>query len=94
MKNWDFHQDSIYALDVSDNFKKILTGSRNGEIYITDLSRGAYTKIDNLKEPITSVALSSDNDLSIFASTSKGNIYEYVYIILNSVLKLIQLSQN
>ena len=77
LKNWEFHEDSIYSLAVNDNFSRIVTGSRKGEIYITDLPKGAFTKVDNIKEQITSIALKCDGDLMIYASSTANKIYEY-----------------
>ncbi len=83
MKNWEFHNDSIYSLSVSDHFTKIVTGSRNGEIYLTDLTKGAYTKVDNVKDQITSIALKTGNDFVIYATTAGNKIHEYVINIKN-----------
>jgi WD40 repeat protein len=87
LKNWEFHNDSIFSLSVSDNFTKIVTGGKNGEIYLTDLAKGAYTKVDNVRDPVISLALKSYNDFAIYASTSGNKLYEYVIITNFSQLK-------
>lgn len=78
LKNWEFHTDSIHSLFINQGFNKILTGSRNGEIYMTDLSRGCYVKLDKLNEPITCLAM--NNNFDIIACTSQSKILEYVRI--------------
>ncbi len=82
LKNWDYHQDSVYSLSISDNFTKFISGSKNGEIYFTDIMKSVYCKIAKQNEPITSLALS--NNLDILATTSNSKIYEFVNnIIIN-----------
>jgi hypothetical protein len=76
LKNWEFHQDSVHSLFINPGFNKILSGSRNGEIYMTDLSRGCFCKIDKVNEPITSLAM--NNNFDILACTSQSKIFEYV----------------
>lgn len=78
LKNWEFHTDSVHSLFVNDTFTKILTGSKNGEIFLTDLSRSVFCKIDTVNEPITSLAM-SDN-LEIYAATSQNKLFEYVVV--------------
>lgn len=57
---------------------KVLTGSKNGEIYLTDLNRSIFCRIDKLenKESIVSLAISSNNT-QIFCSTANC-LREYV----------------
>src|SRR4051812_137081 len=75
LKNWDFHQDSIHCLHVNDSFSKVLTGSRSGEIFLTDLSKNFFCRIDKLNEPITALSMSSS--LDIYAATSNNKLMEY-----------------
>jgi hypothetical protein len=75
LKTWDYHKDSIHALAVADNFKRVITGSKDGEIFMIDLTRGPYTKIDTLPEGVISLAI--DDGLNFYASTARG-LYEYV----------------
>ncbi len=84
LKNWEFHNDSIFSLGVSEGFTKIVTGGKNGEIFVTDLTKGAYTKVDNVGEHVTSVALKTTGDFTILASTSGNKIHEYVKNINSS----------
>jgi hypothetical protein len=79
LKNWDFHQDSVHSLWVSDGFNRFLTGGRNGEIFMTDLVKGCYCKIDKINEPITSIAM--NGNMEIIASTSNSKMYEYVSLV-------------
>ena len=66
----------IHSLYVNDNFSKFITGSKNGEIYLTDIYKSCYCKVDKIEnEPITSLTM-TDN-LDIIATTSKNKIYEY-----------------
>ncbi len=76
LKNWDYHQDSVHSLYVNENFTKVLTGSRIGEVYLTDLSTGCFCKIDNVGEAVTSLAM--NKELDILCTTSQSKIYEYV----------------
>ena len=76
IKNWEFHEDSVHSLYVTEGFNRFLTGGKNGEIFMTDLSRGCYCKIDMVNEPITSLAMNSN--MEIIASTADNKIYEYV----------------
>lgn len=76
LRNWEFHQDSVHSIFVNDTFSRILTGSKNGEIFMTDLARSLFTKIDHVEEPITSLAMTKN--LKIYAATSKNSLYEYV----------------
>lgn len=77
LKNWEFHQDSVHSLFVNDNFTRILTGCKSGEIFLTDIARNCYCKIDRLNEPITSMVLTKN--LEIMASTSRNKLYEYKF---------------
>jgi hypothetical protein len=81
VKNYDYHADSVNCLYVNEGFNRFLTGGKNGEIFMTDLARGCYCKIDEVDDPITSIVMNSK--MEILASTSKNKIYEYVreYII-------------
>jgi hypothetical protein len=76
LKNWEFHEDSVHSLWVSDGFNRLISGGRNGEIYMTDLVRGCYSKIDKVGEPVTSLAM--NGNMEIIASTANSKIYEYV----------------
>jgi WD40 repeat protein len=77
IKSWDFHKDSINCLFINENFSKILTGSINGELYLTDLSRNAYSLIDNLENQ-SIISVSMNQNFEIFASTDKNRVYNYV----------------
>jgi WD40 repeat protein len=81
LKNWEFHNDSIFSLSVSDNFTKIVTGGRNGEIFLTDLAKGVYTKVDNVRDQITSVAIKTSGEFAIYASSAGNKLYEYVNLV-------------
>ncbi len=77
IKSWDFHKDSINCLFINENFSKILTGSKNGELYMTDLTRNTYSLIDKLdNQSIISIAM--NQNFEIFASTDKSRVYNYV----------------
>lgn len=93
LKNWEFHQDSIHSITTNDNFTRVLTGSRTGEIYLTDLSRGCYCLIDKTNEPITSLALNKNNE--IYAATSQNKLIEYkIKINKKSKQNSVNLSNN
>ena len=81
LKNFDFHKDdSVMAMSCNKDFTKMVTGSRKGEIFFTDIAKSIYCRMDNLKEEsILSLALSNDSQY-IFATTSKNKLIEYVYI--------------
>jgi WD40 repeat protein len=77
IKSWDIHTDSINSLFINENFSKILTGSKNGELYLTDLSRNTYSLIDKLEnESIISIAM--NQNFEIFTATDKSRMYYYV----------------
>ncbi len=54
----------------------MITGSRNGEIVLTDLPRSCYSKLDKIGEAITSIGMNSR--LEILVSTANSRLYEYV----------------
>jgi hypothetical protein len=76
LKNWEYYQDSVQSLFINNNFNRMLTGSKSGEIYLTDLPRSCYCKIEKVGQPITSLAMNSNSD--ILASTADSKLYEYV----------------
>ena len=79
LKNLEFHTDSIQALFINDNFNKILSGSRNGEIFLTTLPLGCYYQIDNIDQHVTSLCMNEfENNFSILSSTANSKILEYV----------------
>ena len=79
MHNYEFHTDSIVAMKTNETLTKVLTGSSNGEIYMTDLNKSKYCRIDKIEgESILSLAISSDNT-QLFCST-KNDFREYVRI--------------
>jgi hypothetical protein len=59
----------------------MFTGSRNGEIFLTDIGRGCFSKIDKINENITSI-ICNDN-MEILASTAQNRIFEYVLLSLS-----------
>lgn len=67
-------------MTIDNNFNKIFTGSKNGDLSFIDLPSGSYFKIDNLKDNITSIGL--NNNFDIIASTSNSKLYEYVKILI------------
>jgi hypothetical protein len=79
LKTWDFHKDSIHGLAVTKNFKRVLTGGKDGDLFMIDLARGPYTKIDTLPEGVISLAI--DEEMNFYAGTARG-LYEYVKIIV------------
>lgn len=85
LKNWDFYQDSVQSVCINDTFTKMLTGSRNGDLYLTDIPRSCFCKIDNLREPVISLAMSNSKDrnkeINIFASTAGNKLYEYKFSV-------------
>jgi len=77
LKNWDFHTDSIHSLFVNEYFNKVITGSKNGEIFLTDLSKNCYCLIDYVKnENIISVAMNENNQ--ILVGSDKSKLLQYV----------------
>jgi len=77
LKNWDFHTDAIHSLFINEYFTKLITGSKNGEIYLTDLSKNSYCSIDFIKnENIISIAMNQKNE--IFVGTDKSKLLQYV----------------
>ncbi len=77
LKNWDFHTDSIHSLFVNNYFTKLITGSKNGELYLTDISKNSYCLIDSVKnENIISIAMNNKNEL--FVGTDKSKLLQYV----------------
>ena len=76
LKSFDFHTDSVTAMTTNNSMTKLITGSRNGEIYVTDLQRISFTKLDTVLDPITSICVNSNYDLLCATSTCK--LYEYV----------------
>ncbi len=78
LHNYEFHSDSILTMTTNNSLTKILTGTKNGEIVLTDLNNSKYCKIDKIpnNEAVLSLALSFDNT-QVFCST-KNEIKEYV----------------
>jgi hypothetical protein len=74
LKHWEFHTDSIHSLYVNEGFNKILSGSRNGEVYLTDLTMGCYCNLTKKQGIITSLFMSSSTN--ILLSTSQGELHE------------------
>lgn len=81
LKNYEFHKDeSVTSLCCNKEFTRMVTGSRKGEIYLTDVLKSIYCKVDNLKEEsILSLAINNDAQF-IYATTSKNKLIEYVDI--------------
>ena len=77
LKNWDFHTDAIHSLYVNEYFTKLITGSKNGELYLTDISKNCYCPIDQLKnESIISIAMNDKNQ--VLVGTDKNKLVQYV----------------
>lgn len=77
LKSWDFHTDAIHSLYVNDYFTKLITGSKNGELFLTDISRNCYCAIDQIKnENIISIAMNDKNQVLI--GTDKSKLVQYV----------------
>ena len=68
------------AMSLNKDFTKMVTGSRKGEIFFTDITKSIYSRLDNLKdECILSLAVSNDAQY-IYATTSKNKLIEYVIV--------------
>jgi len=77
LKNWDFHTDAIHSLYVNDYFTKLITGSRNGELYLTDITKNCYCAIDQLKnESILSITMNEKSQ--VLVGTDKSKLVQYV----------------
>jgi len=77
LKNWDFHTDAIHSLYVNDYFTKLITGSRNGELYLTDITKNCYCAIDQLKnESILSITMNENSQ--VLVGTDKSKLVQYV----------------
>jgi len=76
LKNWEFHSDTVSSIFINETNNQMLTASRNGEIILTDINRGCFMKIDNVKESVTSIGMNSN--LDIIVTTSGSKLYEYV----------------
>jgi WD40 repeat protein len=79
LKNYEFHKDdSVMAMCCNRDFTKMVSGSRKGEIFFTDITKSIYSRLDNLKdECILSLAISNDANY-IYATSSKNKLIEYV----------------
>lgn len=79
IKNWDFHTDAIHSLFVNEYFTKLITGSKNGELYLTDISKNCFCSIDQINnESIISIAMNEKNQ--ILVGTDKSKLMQYVKI--------------
>lgn len=77
LKSWDFHTDAIHSLFVNEYFTKILTGGKNGEIFLTDTVKNSYCQLDCIKdEGIISLAMNDRHQ--IFVGTDKNKLINYV----------------
>lgn len=91
LHSYEMHTSSILSMKTSESFSKIITGSSNGEIFMTDLNKSKYCKIDivegyeNKPESIISLEISKDNT-QIYCSTI-NSFLQYV-ILFNTHLNL------
>jgi hypothetical protein len=74
LKHWEFHTDSIHSLYVNEGFNKILSGSKNGEVYMTDMTIGCFCKLTKKQGIITSLFM--DSSTNILVSTSQGELHQ------------------
>jgi len=77
LKNWDFHTDAIHSLYVNEYFTKLITGSKHGELFLTDISKNCFCAIDKIKnENIISIAMNDKNQ--VLVGTDKSKLVQYV----------------
>lgn len=85
LKCWDHYAGSITDIVDFNGFNDYVSSDNTGNIYLTNIVSGSFTKIDSLDVSITSIAM--NNKMNIICSTIDNSLYEFSFRRDNSRLK-------